>query len=179
MDPLTLISSLTGGLQDFGEAGQLFSSASGYEGNAKILDVAAKGQIVSGDQQAQIIRQQGDKFIARQRAMYAKAGVRFTGSPASVWAETEKNIQMDVINTKLNAAAKANDIGFQALQQRMAAGNARTAAVAQIGQGVLKIGTSLALSSGGATKPTSVGGGKNVTSFTNRGSTTYKNITLM
>jgi hypothetical protein len=146
VDTLTALSSFTEGISDFGEAGQLMATASGYKTQAGLLDVPIKATLVAGDQQANQYRIQGDKFIARQRAMYAKAGVRFTGSPAAVWAETEKNIQMDVVNTKLNAAARANAIGFSALQSRIAAGNARTAAWGKASQGLLKIGTSLAMS---------------------------------
>lgn len=145
MDTLTALSAFTGGLESFGEAGQLMGAASGYKQQANLLDVSAKGTLVAGDQAANQYRIQGDKFIARQRAMYAKAGVKFTGSPASVWAETERNIQMDVVNTKLNAANKANAIGFEALNARIAAGNAKTAAWGKASQGLLKIGTSLAM----------------------------------
>jgi hypothetical protein len=110
--------------------------------------MSAKGALAGGELQAGQVREAGDKFIARQRAMYAKAGVKFTGSPASVWAETEKKIQLDVVNTKLNAAARANALGFEALNARIAAGNARTAAWGKATQGIIKIGTSLAMQGG-------------------------------
>jgi hypothetical protein len=159
MDALTSMSSFTSGLESFGESGQLMAAASGYKSQAKLLDVSAKGVLVAGDQAAQKYRVAGDKFLARQRSMYAKAGVKFIGSPASVWAETEKNIQLDVVNTKLNYAAKANEIGFQSLQARMAAGNAKTAAWGKASQGLLKIGTSFAMNAGsGAKAPTSGAG---------------------
>lgn len=144
MDTLTTLSSITGGLESFGEAGQLMAAASGYKAQAGLFDMSAEGAIASGNLQATQVRQAGDKFIARQRAMYSKAGVKFTGSPASVWAETEKKIQMDVVNTKLNAASKANALGFEALNARIASGNAKTAAWGKATQGIIKIGTSMA-----------------------------------
>jgi len=149
MDMLTTMSNITGGLSSFGEAGQLMAAASGYKQQANLLDMEAKGEIASGELAANKIRIQGDKIVARQRSIYAKAGVKFIGSPASVWAETERNIQLDVVNTKLNAAARANAIGFQALQARLAAGNAKTAAWMKASQGLLSIGTSMAMAGGG------------------------------
>jgi hypothetical protein len=175
MDMLTSLSAITGGLDSFGEAGQLMAAASGYKQQGQLLEVSAKGALAGGELQAGQVRQAGDKFIARQRAMYAKAGVKFTGSPASVWAETEKNIQLDVVNTKLNAAAKANAIGFEALQMKMAAGRARTAAWGKASEGLLKIGTSLAMQ-GGSTG--SIKGGGEMTTYTNRSNTTYKSTTV-
>ena len=157
MDTLTALSSITGGLESFGEAGQLMSAASGYKQQANLFDMSAKGALAGGELQAGQVREAGDKFIARQRAMYAKAGVKFTGSPASVWAETEKKIQLDVVNTKLNAAARANALGFEALNARIAAGNARTAAWGKATQGIIKIGTSLAMQGGsGGKSPTQI-----------------------
>jgi hypothetical protein len=159
MDMLTSLSAITGGLDSFGEAGQLMAAASGYKQQGQLLEVSAKGALAGGELQAGQVRQSGDKFIARQRAMYAKAGVKFTGSPASVWAETEKNIQLDVVNTKLNAAARANAIGFEALQMRNQARFAKSQAWAKASQGLIKIGTSFAMQAGaGSTSGTSTGG---------------------
>jgi hypothetical protein len=152
MDTLTALSAFTGGLESFGEDGQLMAASSGYKQQANLLDMEAKGTIASGDLAANKVRIQGDKIVARQRSIFAKAGVKFTGSPASVWAETERNIQLDVVNTKLNAASKANAIGFQALQARIAAGNAKTAAWMKASQGLLQIGTSMAMAGGGTAK---------------------------
>jgi hypothetical protein len=177
MDTLTALSTITGGIESFGEAGQLMAAASGYKAQAGLLDVSAKGALAGGDLQASQVRQAGDKFIARQRAMYAKAGVKFTGSPASVWAETEKKIQLDVVNTKLNAAARANEIGFEALQMRMAAGNARTAAWSKASQGLLKIGTAMAMQ-GGSGQGMSIRGGGEMQTVTTRGNTVYNSTTV-
>ena len=149
MDTLTGLSQITGGMSSFGEAAQLAASATGYKAQAGLLDVSAKSVIASGDLAANNIRIQGDKTVARIRSQYAKSGVKFVGSPASVWAEAEKNVQLDVVNTKLNATAKANAIGFEALQMRMAAGNAKTAAWLKASQGLLNIGTGMAMQGAG------------------------------
>jgi L-fucose isomerase-like protein len=157
MDTLTQLSSITGGLESFGEAGQLMAAASGYKSNAALLDVSAKGEIAAGELQAKRVAVQGEKYVSRMRSMYAKANVKLTGTPAAMWAESERNAQLDIVNTKLNAAARANAYGFEALQNRLAAGRARTAAWAKAGQGVLKIGTGMAMAnSGNGMSPTDV-----------------------
>lgn len=144
MDTLTSLSNITGGLSSFGEAAQMMQLASAYKSQAGLLDVSAKGEIAAGELSANQARIRGDKIVARVRSQFAKAGVKFTGSAADVWAEQERNVQLDVINIKLNAASRANAIGFQALQARIAAGNAKTAAWAKAGQGILKIGSGFA-----------------------------------
>lgn len=160
MDGMGALSSMLGGFESFGEAGQLMGQASLLKTNAGLLDVDKAAVLAEGKLTGDALRVQGDKFIARQRAMYSKAGVRFTGSPALVWAETEKSIQLDVLNNSLNATAKANAIGWEQVQLRMAAGRARTAAWGKATEGLLKIGTSVAMSAGtgggtkGGVKPT-------------------------
>ena len=149
MDLLTTLSNVTGGLQSFGEAGQLMAAASGYKSQAGLLDLSGKGEIAAGELAAKRVAVQGEKYVSRMKSMYAKAGVKFTGTPAAMWAESERNAQLDIVNTKLNAAARANAYGFEALQNRLAAGRARTAAWAKAGEGVLKIGTAMALSNTG------------------------------
>lgn len=150
MDTLTLLSNVTSGLSSFGDAMQYGGQASALDNNAGLLDIQGQGVIASADYTAKRQREQGDRFLSNQAATYAKAGVKFTGSPALVWAESEKNIRMDILATHLNAANKANAIGFQALNQRIAAGQSRTRAVASIGKGILQIGTSVAMAGGGS-----------------------------
>jgi hypothetical protein len=152
MDALTSLSNFTGGMESFGEAGQLMAAASGYKQNARLLELSGKGELAAGELAARRVAVQGEKYVSRQRSMYAKAGVKFTGSPAAMWAESERNAQLDIVNTKLNAAARANAYGFGALQARMAAGRARTAAWAKGSQGLLKIGTQFALQAEAAQK---------------------------
>ena len=160
MDTLTILSNITGGMESFGEAGQLMAAASGYKANASLLDVSAQGEIAAGELASKRVAVQGEKYVSRLRSMYAKAGVKLTGTPAAVWAESERNAQLDIVNTKLNAAARANEYGWQAVQARMAAGNARTAAIAKAGQGVLNIATSMAMSSSSSSGMTVKGAGK-------------------
>ena len=115
------------------------AAAAGYKSQANLLDLSGKGELAAGELASKRVAVQGEKYVSRLKSMYAKAGVKFTGTPASVWAESERNAQLDIVNTKLNATARANAYGFQALQSRMAAGRARTAAWAKAGEGVISI----------------------------------------
>jgi len=177
MDLLTTLSNVTGGLQSFGEAGQLMAAASGYKSQAGLLDLSGKGEIAAGELASKRVAVQGEKYVSRMKSMYAKAGVKFTGTPAAMWAESERNAQLDIVNTKLNAAARANAYGFEALQNRLAAGRARTAAWAKAGEGVLKIGTAMAMSGSGGSNVNQAGSASGPTSVTTRGNTTYLNTT--
>jgi hypothetical protein len=140
-DAAQMGSAMTAGMDALGQFSQYQGMATAGDLNASLLDITADGVIVSGDFQAKRLREQGNRFAATQIARYAKSGVTFEGSPAYALIATERNISLDVINTKLNAANKANQIGFQALQQRMAAGQARTRSIQALGQGVLKMGS--------------------------------------
>lgn len=160
MDTLTGLSALTSGLSAFGDGMQYFGQADALDNNAENLDIQAQSVISSAAYVARRQREQGDQFMGRMIASYSKAGVKFTGSPALVWAESERNIRMDILSTQLNAATKANAIGFEALNQRIAAGQARTNAVRTIGQGILNMGTNLAMAGGGGkTGGTNIGAG--------------------
>lgn len=150
MDTLTALSNITGGMESFGEAGQLMAAASGYKQQGQLAEVSAAGEIAAGELASKRVAVQGEKYVSRLRSMYAKAGVKLTGTPAAMWAESERNAQLDIVNTKLNAAARANEYGFQSLQMKLAAGRARTAAWAKAGEGVLKIGTAMAMSGAGS-----------------------------
>jgi hypothetical protein len=144
-DELQLLSGITKGLSSFGEAASLYGASSGYESAASLGDVSSQGIIANAEFDARRQEEYGAKVIGTQRARYSKAGVNFSGSPAFIYADSEKNLRLDILVTKLNAANKANAIGFEALQNRLRAGQARTAAVSAIGKGILDIGTALAL----------------------------------
>jgi hypothetical protein len=110
--------------------------ANDLEINAGLNDVNAKSAIENGDYVAKRLEEKGRMFIGSVRGGYAKAGVRLEGSPLETLAYSERNIRMDIVMTRLNAAQTANQYGFQALQQRIAAGNAKTAAIAAAGRGL-------------------------------------------
>lgn len=147
---LQILSSLTKGLSSFGDAMQYSGMASAHTQQAGLFDLEAQSTIQAGEYQAKRLEEYGKRHIKSQRSGYAKAGVRLEGSPLEALAASERNLSLDLIMTRLNAANQANQLGFQALQQRIAAGQARTRSVQKIGEGVLNMASSFAMAKGGA-----------------------------
>lgn len=141
---LQMLSSVTKGLGSFGEAAQYYGASKAYKNQASLLDVEAKSVIQSGNFQADRMREQGNRFLSSQRAKYAKAGVRLEGSPIEALMTSERNLSLDILMTKLNAVNQANRIGFEALNARIAAGQAKTRMIQSIGSGILKMASSYA-----------------------------------
>lgn len=152
---LQMLASITKGLSSFGDAMQYSGAASGYKAQAGLLDLEARSVISSGNFQADRMREQGGRFIGSQRARYAKAGVRLEGSPIEALMASERNLSLDILMTRLNAANQANRIGFEALNARIAAGQAKTRMIQSIGSGILNMASSYAMSRG----QTNMGGG--------------------
>jgi len=50
-------------------------------------------------------RKEGHRFVGTQQALYAKAGVRFEGSPVDMMMSTVKDIEMDIFAIELNKMA--------------------------------------------------------------------------
>jgi hypothetical protein len=150
MEPVTMALMATQGMDALGgymsaraDANQLELSASGDESQAMMIGSYA-------DFEAQLSQRKGDRFIASQIASYAKAGVKFEGSPARVFADTAKNISMDIALTRLNAANQQISLGFSALNKKVQAGFAKTKAISELGNGLLKMGATYAMSGSGA-----------------------------
>ncbi len=146
------MSNVTGGLDSFGEAMQYYGASSGFDNTADLQEISAKGIIANAEFDARRQMEQGQKVISTQRALYAKAGVNMSGSAAIAAADSEKNLRLDVLVTQMNAANRANAVGFEALQNRLKAGQARTNAIRKVGQGILDITTNFALHGTGGKK---------------------------
>ncbi len=149
-NPLQIMSNITGGLDSFGEAMQYYGASSGFDDTADLQDISAKGIIANAEFDARRQMEQGKKVISTQRALYAKAGVNMSGSAAIAAADSEKNLRLDVLVTQMNAANRANAVGFEALSNRLKAGQARTNAIRKVGQGILDITTNFALHGAGS-----------------------------
>lgn len=154
MNPLALASIFNSGLDSLGEFMQYTNQAKALDSNAELLDVAGKQAVVDADFEAKRIERYGESFLSTQKAVYAKSGVELSGSPLLVMADTEKNIHLDALITRLNGARRSNDIGFEALQQRLAAGNARTDRFMALSRGILNVSAKAAYYS---EKPGTVG----------------------
>ncbi len=145
VDPFTITNGLTELLSSFGNFTSLQGAATGQELNATFADLQAQSVIQQGEQSVAQQQRRSDKIVGSQMLAYAKAGVKFEGSPSDVFLETAKNIRHDMILTRLNASNRANQLGFEALQRRISAGQARTKSIQSIGKGLINIGGSIAL----------------------------------
>jgi hypothetical protein len=157
MEPVTMALMATQGMDALGgymsaraDADQLELSASGDESQAMMIGSYA-------DFEAQLSQRKGDRFIASQIASYAKAGVKFEGSPARVFADTAKNISMDIALTRLNAANQQISLGFSALNKKVQAGFAKTKAISELGNGLLNMASTYAMSSSPSTGGKGIG----------------------
>ena len=143
---LGMINGMNQGLSSFGEAAQYYGAAAAMDMNASLLEMDATMVLSDAEITAKRMKERGESFIGSQVASFAKAGVTFEGSPINVMLDSEKNIRLDILTMKSNANRKANQLGWQAVNQKMKAGQARTRAVAKMGEGVL----SMVSSAGGA-----------------------------
>ena len=145
-----ILTAMNAGSGDMLKGMGFFNMASGMESNANLMDLDAKSELADSEFVAKRMVEQGDTFLGTQVARYAKAGVTFDGSPMKVALKSMKNIRMDIMTMKYNSVKKANAIGYKALQQRMAAGRARTRGVQSMGKGVLNMVSSYGISKYGA-----------------------------
>lgn len=145
IDPLTATSVLLKGLEAFGSFTELRGSASANDLNASLAQGQADSVIEQGEFSARRQEEAGTKIIGSQLAAYAKAGVKFEGSPMDVYLESARNIRRDIIMTRLNAANSANSLQFEALQRKIAAGQARTRSIQALGKGLLDVTSTLAI----------------------------------
>jgi len=140
---LGAINSLMKGMSSFGEAQQYSGQATALDYQADMLGLQSEQLLVSSDYVAKRMEAQGKKVSGSQIAAYAKSGVTFSGSPLLVYAESEKNIRLDILTSRLNYVKEANRLGFEGLQSKIAAGQSRTRSIQKYGEGVLNIGTGL------------------------------------
>jgi hypothetical protein len=102
------------GFQMFGQLQQAKAQQRVFEYNAAVNRQRAEMIQQAGALQVQRMRREKRKFASKQIAAYAKAGVRMTGSPLQVIADTATELEMDILiedyNTRIgviNAQAGA------------------------------------------------------------------------
>ena len=128
----------------FGEGAQWGGMATSLDADAAMLGIASDSLLVESEYITKRMEEQGKKVSGAQMAAYGKSGVTFEGSPMLVYAESERNIRLDILTTRLNYVKEANNLGFKALNKKIAAGQARTRQVKAYGDGVVSMVTSLA-----------------------------------
>jgi len=70
------------------------------EYNAAIAERDAESARQSAEYEAGLTRREKEKTLARQRALYSKAGVTLEGSPLELMAETAGEYEMDALMTE-------------------------------------------------------------------------------
>jgi len=95
--------------------------------NARQSRIDAQISIMNADEQAKYIRRQGRALIGTQRTRYAKAGVRMSGTPLEVMADTIEAYELDAINVRLRGRFQAAQSRIQGKFQKQQAGRSRIA----------------------------------------------------
>ena len=115
------------------------------EYNAALIQANNKIQQAAYKFEIKRQRARGAKLIGAQRMAYAKAGVRFRGSPVDVMVETVKQIELDVFTTQFNAEASSFRAQMdQRQQQYMARQFGRDSIVQPIAKGMTALASNFA-----------------------------------
>ena len=149
MDPLTILSLGFGAMQLLGDKQSAEGSASALDASAGLYDIQAGAIIANAEYAVRRAEESGRRDTGTYVARFAKAGVTFEGTPAISIAETERSIRLDVLATRLDAAAKANELGFAGMNARISASMTRMKAANDFSTGLLKLGASAAISNMG------------------------------
>jgi len=107
-----------------------------FEFNAAISEERAKLARQAGEVRVERLRRERRRFTARQTASFAKAGVRLTGSPLQVIADTAAELELDILLENFNTNIQIQSARTDADLDRIRARQARTA-------GFINAGTTL------------------------------------
>ena len=75
--------------------------------NALLAERQAEAEQQAAAAEAKIQREEGEALLARQRALFAKAGVEFRGTPLSVVVETAEKLEADRLTILREGAISA------------------------------------------------------------------------
>ena len=93
------------------------SQKSAEEYNAQVARQEAQALRVSTDFEIERRREEQKKLVSRQRALYGKAGVRFSGSPLTVMIDTIASSEMDSAvldyNAKVGISQKTSEAKYR------------------------------------------------------------------
>lgn len=139
-----IASSVIGGLTDIATG---FINArrtkSAYDFNARMAELKGRMTRLSADVEIKNIRRRSREIYSFQRAAYAAAGVRLSGSPAAVMKESLKQAELDIIYTNISADYGVAQYKTQAGLYRSEGKQAKYKAIVGTGKSLLQFGTSL------------------------------------
>jgi len=121
---LTAIGTAVGAYSQY-EQGRSQQKWSEY--NAAIAERDAEFARQSAEYEAGLIRREKEKTLARQRALYSKAGVTLEGSPLELMAETAGEYEMDALMIERGGKLESQRYRSEAQLSRMKGSAARRA----------------------------------------------------
>ncbi|SRR5574343_255021 len=95
------------GVSTFGAIMQGKREAEAAKAQAKLSAFQADAEIKRGDREEESMRREASRLVGQQRAAYAAAGVRLTGSPLLVMAQTIQDSEQDILALQKETDARA------------------------------------------------------------------------
>jgi len=111
--------------------------AEAAKAQAKLSSFQADAEIKRGDREEEIMRQEAAKLVGQQRAAYAAAGVRLTGSPLLVMAQTIQDSEKDISLLQEETDARALSFKMQSRIFEDTASSAKTSSYFRAGSTIL------------------------------------------
>ncbi len=111
--------------------------AEAAKAQAKLSSFQADAEIKRGDREEEILRQEAARLVGQQRAAYAAAGVRLTGSPLLVMAQTIQDSEKDISMLQEETDARALSFRMQSRIFEDTASSAKTSSYFRAGTTIL------------------------------------------
>ena len=111
--------------------------AEAAKAQAKLSSFQADAEIKRGDREEEIMRQEAARLVGQQRAAYAAAGVRLTGSPLLVMAQTIQDSEKDISLLQEETDARALSYRMQSSIFEDTATSAKTSSYFKAGSTIL------------------------------------------
>ena len=112
-----------------------------YDFQARMSEIQGRMVRLAADVQIKQIRNKALSMFSTQRAAYAKAGVKMSGSPAEVMADSLKNSEMQAIFTDINATYNLGNIQMGADMDRFYGSQQKGIANMNNARTLLNVGT--------------------------------------
>jgi len=98
------------------QAGEAAAKMGEY--NARLLEYQAGVSRETAAYEEKRLRRGAERFKGKQRALYAKAGVTFEGSPLLVLADTAAEAEMDALAIRYGGETRARGYEMEAISSR-------------------------------------------------------------
>lgn len=127
-------------IKAFGQAKEAEEQAKSLEFNADVTRKQA--DLVRTASKVNIFRKrkQAKAFASQQQALFAKAGVGFSGSVLDTIEESASNAELDILLEEFNSESQASRLESEALRERSLASSTRSAGKVRAGATLLKAG---------------------------------------